>query len=54
MQPESPVVPYLILVGVLLVPALIFFIGFMVMRARRGKFRHQHRRSHSRHKSVRG
>ena len=49
MEPQSPVVPYLILAGVLLVPALVFFVIFMVMRARRGKFRHQHRRPHSSH-----
>ena len=48
MEPQSPVVPYLILLGVLLVPALVFLIAFMVMRMRRGKFRHQHRRPHSR------
>jgi hypothetical protein len=47
MEPESPFVPYLILVGVLLVPALVFTIAFMVMRARRGKFKHQHRRPQS-------
>ncbi len=48
METPSVVTPYLILLGVLLVPALIFVIGFTVMRTRRGKFRHQHRRSHSR------
>jgi hypothetical protein len=48
MEPESQFTPYLILLGVLLVPALVFTIAFMVMRMRRGKFRHQHRRPHSR------
>jgi hypothetical protein len=51
MEPESPVVPYLILAGVLLVPALVFFVVFMALRMRRSKFRHgrSHRSSHSKH-----
>ena len=49
MEPDSPFTPYLILAGVLLVPALLFTIGFTVARMRRGKFRHQHRRPHSKH-----
>jgi hypothetical protein len=42
--------PYLILLGVLLVPAIIFFVAFTYARVRRGRFRHQHRnrQTHSR------
>jgi hypothetical protein len=41
MEPPSEFTPYLILAGVLLVPALVFLVGFLLIRTRRSKFRHQ-------------
>jgi flagellar biogenesis protein FliO len=51
MEPESIVTPYLILLGVLLIPALVFVVAFMVVRMRRSTFRHgrSHRRTRSAH-----
>jgi hypothetical protein len=37
-----------ILVGMLLIPALIFIAAFTYARMKRGRFRHQHRSVHSR------
>jgi hypothetical protein len=40
MDPTSAVEPYLVLAGMLLVPALIFFCAFTYQRMRRSSFRH--------------
>jgi hypothetical protein len=47
MQPQSEITPYLIIAGVLLVPAIIFFAAFTFVRRRRSRFRHQRRSPHS-------
>jgi len=51
MEPESLVTPYLILLGVLLVPAIVFVAAFMVVRMRRSNFRYgrAQRRTRSAH-----
>jgi hypothetical protein len=40
MDTPSEITPYFILIGVLLVPAIIFFAAFTYARMRRSRFRH--------------